>query len=72
MDMRQVKMLNENTNGIHYSWIDKEHAHVGSRVSFKDSTDIMRVEEVYSKVFPSAYINERGRDFLKTRRASDI
>lgn len=72
MNMKQVMIRNESTNGIGYSWIDETHAFVGSRVSFKGDSTVMRVEEVYGKTFPSAYINERSRDFKNTRKASDI
>ena len=72
MKMKQVKLINERTNGIDTSWIDEKHAFIGSRVSFKGNDDVMRVTEVYDVSVDQTYINERSRDHLNARKATDI
>ena len=71
-------------NVTQVSWIPTEHAVVGKYVKLKETklNDRGLAEDVWEDgwlvvtsggtTFPSKYIQERGRDWKETRKASDI
>jgi hypothetical protein len=55
------------------AWIDSRAAVVGNRVELLETSDIWDVVEVANNVqFPYHVVNDRSRDYLRTRKASDI
>lgn len=65
----------ERPDGRMVSWIPAEHAVVGRRLRLKEDgvwSENWTVVEAWSKALPTTWVEERSRDHLKTRRASDI
>lgn len=72
-------------NNVHYTcWIPSEAAIVGKVIELEETRlNAKGLEEKYfdpgwevvgasGKSLPSKYVLERGRDYLRTRKASDI
>jgi len=74
--MRQCKFQEVGNDAVTYAWIDSEHAKVGTKLDFNlgdgDRSPIVVVREVYDPEMPDEYVNDRGQDYKRTRKASDI
>jgi hypothetical protein len=65
------------TSEFQTSWIPEEYAHFGNRIKLKDENGeweegwFVYNADIEHKL-ESKYVNERSRDYKRTRKASDI
>lgn len=71
---RQCELKNTKTGGQHVAWIKAKLAVKGNTVSFTDEPDDDRfaVLDVFPGSLPWEKVNDRGQDYKRTRKASDI
>jgi hypothetical protein len=76
MDMVRQCELRAPDGGRIVTWIDAEHAAEGKRLRLKlddgTQTPVMEVVAAWASTRTAADVRERGHDWTRTRRASDI
>lgn len=77
--MKYKQCLMQGVKGQYVAWIPENVAVVGKTLSLKDDNDwievsdnVWKVQDVYSIAFDKEIVEERSRDYKKTRIASDI
>lgn len=72
--MRQCELRRVCTNSIikRVVWLDTTNLVYGSRISLAGSDEIWTVSSISDKALPKEYVDDRSRDYLRTRKFSDV
>ena len=54
------------------TWLDTSKIKIGSTLSLKNDNDIWTVKSMSQTILSKKYIEDQSRDYLRTRKFSDI
>jgi hypothetical protein len=72
--MRQciLERIEDNKSVTLVTWLNDSKIKVGSRLTLKGSTEMWCVKSMSQNRLPKEYVDDRSRDFTRTRKFSDI